>query len=135
MLGDREALAALFDGLLENAVHLSGTEGKAVVLSLRRLSGPPPRLAVRVRATGMGLPQEAKKRLFDPFFSEGGHHGMWYAMAYLVTRSHQGTLRVRSGPREGTSVLTLLPEAEPEAEMTDAEIAKAVASRLQPPAR
>lgn len=107
--GDREALSVLFDGLVENALDASAEEGGRVLLSARPLPGRFPRIAVRVLDRGPVLPPEARRRLFDPFFTEGGRRGTWYAMAYLVVRSHEGALRVQPGPRGGTAVLAVFP--------------------------
>jgi PAS domain S-box-containing protein len=80
----------------------------------RALPGPFVRL--RVRDTGPGLDEEARRRLFEPFFTSKGDDGadehpsgLGLATVYGTVSRAGGVLRVESAPGAGTTVDVLLP--------------------------
>jgi PAS domain S-box-containing protein len=69
-------------------------------------------VVVRVRDTGPGLTEEARKRLFEPFFStkpQGRGTGLGLAISHGIVKQHQGSLQVDSQPGRGTTFLVCLP--------------------------
>ena len=62
--------------------------------------------------TGVGIDDEKKKRLFEPFFSAqpfGQRVGLGLASAYGTIKSHNGSIRVESALGRGTTFVLVLP--------------------------
>ncbi|WP_158292436.1 PAS domain-containing protein [Paracraurococcus ruber] len=79
-----------------------------------RLGGPFIRLAVQDTGTGMG--PDVLARAFEPFFSTkdvGQGTGLGLAQVYGFARQSGGSARVSSRIGEGTTVILLLPRAQP----------------------
>ncbi len=73
-----------------------------------------PHLVLEVHDTGLGMNEEAKHRAFEPFFTTkapGEGTGMGLAAVYGTIRSHGGTVRVKSAPDHGTTLIVSLPLA------------------------
>jgi len=65
---------------------------------------------LEVTDTGKGIPPEAEKRLFDPFFStkETGT-GLGLPIAARIVEKHGGTLQYQTQPGHGTTFGVVLP--------------------------
>jgi signal transduction histidine kinase len=96
--------------LVRNAAEALGGEGGTITLSTRR--GAKGFVEIEVRDDGPGIPEPARGRLFDPFFStkEGGT-GLGLALTHQIVRDHGGEIRVESQPGAGASFVVSLPEA------------------------
>ncbi|MDQ4087458.1 MAG: PAS domain S-box protein [Pseudomonadota bacterium] len=73
-------------------------------------------VAIAVADTGTGMPPEVAARATEPFFSTkpfGKGTGLGLAQVYGIARQSGGTVRIDSREGEGTTVLMLLPHAEP----------------------
>lgn len=67
---------------------------------------------VRVSDTGCGIPEENRKRIFQPFFTTkepGKGTGLGLAIAAQVAEDHHGSITVESKLGEGTSFCVRLP--------------------------
>jgi len=65
-----------------------------------------------VRDTGVGMPEEIRERLFEPFFStkqKGEREGMGLAMVYNFVERCGGAIEVDSTPEVGTTIHLYLP--------------------------
>jgi two-component system sensor histidine kinase FlrB len=102
--GDRQAIAGALINLLENALQAS-PEGGAVSLSVGGQGSP--FAAFQVEDSGAGIPETARERLFEPFFSTRGEgSGLGLAIVRQVAEAHGGW--VEWAPREaGGSRFTL----------------------------
>ncbi len=71
------------------------------------------RVAVEVEDNGPGMPIEVQRRAFEPFFTTkppGVGTGLGLSVSYfIITRSHDGQMRVESSPGEGTRFIIELP--------------------------
>jgi len=65
VMADRDSLSHLFTNLIDNAIKYNVPGGEAAV-SLQAEDGW---AVVRVRDTGIGIPEEARERLFEPFYT------------------------------------------------------------------
>jgi two-component system cell cycle sensor histidine kinase/response regulator CckA len=71
--------------------------------------------AVSVSDTGQGFDDEAKKHLFEPFFStkeQTGGSGLGLASVYGVVKGHNGSIEVVSGEGKETTVTLYFPLSE-----------------------
>jgi heavy metal sensor kinase len=102
--GDRSSLRRLFWALLDNAVKYTPGGGRIDV----DLTGSGPQAFVRVRDSGIGIPEELLPRIFDRFFrvdasrSQSDGTGLGLAIAKWIAESHRATLSVRNNDGPGT---------------------------------
>lgn len=77
---------------------------------------PGPRVLVQVADTGVGMAEEVRRRVFEPFYTTKPHGtGLGLAMVCAFVRQSGGTITVQSAPGEGTMFELAFPEtAEPE---------------------
>ncbi len=95
--GDRQAIAGALINLLENALQAS-PEGGRVRLAVGGQGSP--FAAFEVEDNGAGIPETARERLFEPFFSTRGEgSGLGLAIVRQVAEAHGGW--VEWSPREG----------------------------------
>lgn len=113
---DPVQIQSVLMNLLMNARDAMPTGGVlAVELSEASLPDTP---AVRyqrvvVSDTGVGMPAEARERMFDPYFSTktpGRGTGLGLALVDGVIRELGGSIEATSTPDEGTSIMFTIPE-------------------------
>jgi len=70
-------------------------------------------VVVEVEDNGPGMPPEVQRRAFEPFFTTkppGVGTGLGLSVSYfIVTRSHDGRMRLESRPGQGTKFIIELP--------------------------
>ena len=67
---------------------------------------------LEVADTGSGLDPEARKHLFDPYFStKSSGTGLGLAIALRAVKAHDGSIDVESEPGRGTRCRIRLPAA------------------------
>lgn len=88
------------------------------------------RVMLEVSDTGAGMSEEARSRIFHPFFTTKGPRslGLGLSIAFGIVSRHGGDLEVESDPGEGTTVRLLLPACPP----GTAETVKPTAARETP---
>ncbi|NNK62181.1 MAG: response regulator [Gemmatimonadetes bacterium] len=73
-------------------------------------SGLGPWVGVRVADTGVGMDEETRQRIFDPFFSTKARgRGLGLAAVLGIVRGHQGALTLRTTAGRGSEIQVLLP--------------------------
>ena len=128
--GDVTHLTQILLNLLQNAVKF--TEQGSVTLQVRELSRDDSdiRLRISVRDTGIGIPEEARARIFKPFeqVDSGrdrrfGGSGLGTTIAKSLTELMAGTIGVEANPGGGTHFWVELPFkfAAVQAQANDAE--------------
>jgi len=105
--GNGNQFKQIFWNLTKNAIQAM-PEGGRLEVDLSRPSAD--RLTIRFADTGVGMNEEARQKLFEPFFSgfESGR-GLGMAVVRRVVDDYQGRIEVHSAPRQGTEVLIDLP--------------------------
>lgn len=108
--GDGEQIVQALIALLLNAVEAMPDGGPLRV----RTMDDPARDAVRLSVAdgGVGIPDEVKPHIFDPFFStkdEAKGVGLGLAVVYGIIQRHEGTIVVESGRGRGTTFTITLP--------------------------
>lgn len=77
-----------------------------------------PYAMISVRDTGIGMDEQTRARVFEPFFSTKEHgkgSGLGLAVVYGIVHGHGGYVEVESSPGEGARFMLLFPTAEPAA--------------------
>jgi heavy metal sensor kinase len=110
--GDQGWLERAILNLLDNAIKFTPPGGRVVVaVSVRDGEA-----MLEVRDNGIGIEREALPRIFERFFradparskeTEGA--GLGLSLVEWIVREHQGNIRVRSRPGEGSSFEIALP--------------------------
>jgi len=131
MLGDVARLAQVVGNLLTNAAKFTPKGGKVV---LRIDEDSPGTATIRVQDTGVGIPKELLRYLFDPFMqvestidrSRGGL-GLGLALVKGVVEMHSGSVEPHSeGLGCGAEFIVKLPvEAAPSPSVREAKVASA----------
>jgi signal transduction histidine kinase len=86
-----------FYALQQKKQQLNGTYEPTIQVSTRRLNG---QVEVTVRDNGIGIPQKASDKIFQPFFTTkpaGEGAGLGLSLAYdIITKGHGGQLKVNT---------------------------------------
>ncbi len=118
---DREQLGRVLINLLDNAVAAvlstvpagktpAGTSGTVSVQS--SLDSGLGLVTVTVSDTGLGISEQDKKRLFEPYFStKHGGTGLGLAIASAIVSDHNGFIRVKDNKPRGAVFIIELPAA------------------------
>ncbi len=106
---DAPRILRLLHNLIANALEAM-PQGGTLALRCRRENG---QSLIEVRDNGCGMPDEARRRIFEPFFSHGKKQGTGLGMAIVrkIVEEHGGAIRVDSAPGQGTRVVVSLPAA------------------------
>jgi len=104
--GDPALLRQAISNLLANAEQAMPGGGR-VVLGAHVLADS---VAIGVTDQGVGIPAEIQSRIFDhSFTTKQGGSGIGLAVVQQVVKLHEGRIRLRSKPGEGTQVTLELP--------------------------
>lgn len=103
---DADKMTRAFYNIASNARDAMPTGGTLTVTT-REVNG----LAqISFRDTGTGMPEEVKKRIFEPFMSYGKKHGTGLGMAIVkkVIDDHDGQIEIESEMGKGTEMIIYL---------------------------
>ena len=97
-------------------------------------ASPPASVEIRFRDTGPGIPDEAKERIFIPFYTtkEKGT-GLGLAICQRIVKAHGGSITVESKTGQGTEFTVRLPGAP--GVTSEAEHPAVKPTKALPPAR
>jgi signal transduction histidine kinase len=107
ILGDAARLRDAITNLIFNAVDAMPNNG---TLTLRtRVEGG--FVLLEVSDTGIGMPEEVRRKCFEPFFTTKGQNGtgLGLAMVHGIAQHHLGTVDIKSSPGKGTTFTLRLP--------------------------
>ncbi len=112
--GDRERLQRMTSNLVDNAIKYTGAEG-LVTLELQREGRW---ASILVSDTGIGIPAEEQKNIFQAFYRTSQAHslaergtGLGLSIAQSIATAHGGTIHLESTPGRGSSFKILIPIA------------------------
>lgn len=114
IVADPEQVIQALIALLINAVEAMPDGGTLTVGTAATPRARAGRVLLTVRDTGIGIPQDVRNRIFDPFFStksEAKGVGLGLAVVYGIVQRHEGSISVDSEPGEGTTFTIELPRA------------------------
>jgi hypothetical protein len=110
---DAVLLTVAIKAVVRNAIEaLQGQGAIWIDLKCRTPRHRPPRLKLRIRDNGPGLSPEARRHLFDPFFSgreSGRGLGFGLTKTWTILRLHQGRISVRAPRGGGVEFVLRLP--------------------------
>jgi PAS domain S-box-containing protein len=76
--------------------------------------GEAPYVEIRIRDSGEGIPHDKLETIFDPFFTTKPNGlGLGLSIVYRIIAEHQGDIRVKSRPDQGTEFSFYLPPGDP----------------------
>ncbi|MBN2060933.1 MAG: PAS domain S-box protein [Deltaproteobacteria bacterium] len=118
---DRLQIQTVITAILSNAVESIKGDGR-IFVSCRNIEitrvmkrdfpdlKPGNYVRMTMKDEGEGMDENAKSRIFEPFFSTKFHgRGLGMAAAYGIITNHNGLIFIESEKGEGTSVHVLLP--------------------------
>jgi signal transduction histidine kinase len=103
---DEQLLRQVLNNLTRNAVEAIEETGEIVIETdlIDRF------VVIRVRDSGIGIPDEVQAKLFEPFFTTKPQGtGLGLATSQQIMFEHNGHLLVESQPGKGTTFSLLLP--------------------------
>jgi two-component system NtrC family sensor kinase len=106
---DREQIVQALISLMINAVEAMPAGGR---LTLKTWEETPRRVCLAVSDTGVGIPEDVRERIFDPFFStkrDAKGVGLGLAVVYGIVQRHEGRIAVASAPGAGTTFTIDIP--------------------------
>jgi signal transduction histidine kinase len=126
--GDADQLQQVCLNLCVNAIQAMPDGGRLEIDTLglsRRKPGleeapPEPYVVLAVADTGVGIPEEDRERIFEPFYStkQRGHTGgtgLGLAVSVGIIKDHDGFIEIDSPPGGGTIFRVFLPAQQAEA--------------------
>jgi signal transduction histidine kinase len=112
LVGDRDRFGQMLDNLISNALKFTPDGGSVHV----HLDDTGHSAVVAVSDTGMGIPDEEQKRLFERFFRASTATsravpgaGLGLTIVKTIVEAHGGTVGLTSTEGEGTTVRVELP--------------------------
>jgi signal transduction histidine kinase len=122
MVGPANQLTQVFLNILNNAHQAIDGRGEIVVST----HSDDDNVSIRIRDTGIGIPDELKARIFDPFFTTkppGQGTGLGLSISYSIVKNLSGTIECQSSAGEGTEFNIILPSRPKRTIVQDPELA------------
>jgi PAS domain S-box-containing protein len=115
VMGDSNQLEQVFLNLISNARdamdEVTGPK-ELTISSYRTEDEGVPMVAVTLKDTGEGIPEENLDKILEPFFSTkpvGKGTGLGLSLCFGIIQTHGGRIEIKSQPGKGTEVTILLP--------------------------
>jgi nitrogen fixation/metabolism regulation signal transduction histidine kinase len=111
-LADKEQLTQVVINLVENARDAAGPNGRIRVATRADIERG--RVELEVADDGPGLSEEAREKLFTPYFTTKPRGtGLGLAIVHRIVSDHGGEIRVGGAPGAGAVFTVALPRATP----------------------
>ena len=109
--GNRSELTEAVRNILRNSLDAMPDGGTIRITTETEQVGQYPTVAIKIVDTGIGMSEEVKRKIFDPFFSTKGPKGTGLGMSvtYGIVRRHHGDIKVFSSLGRGTTCIISLP--------------------------
>jgi len=127
-MGNPSELREVLTNIIFNAVDAMPEGGKLTIATRPQAEDW---VEVRIVDTGMGMTEEVKKRVFDPFFSTKGvkNSGLGMSVSYGIIKRHGGEILIESEWGRGSTFIIHLPTGYGEEEVVVKEVAPITESR------
>ena len=112
LAGDREALVLVVRNLVGNALHWAPPESEVRLA----LCGDERHVEITVDDAGVGVPEEERERIFEPFYrgrAKNGQrvgYGLGLALSRSAVQAHGGRIAVGTSSLGGASFTVTLPK-------------------------
>jgi nitrogen fixation/metabolism regulation signal transduction histidine kinase len=107
---DRMLISRAVTNIIENALFAMPSGGTLTVYARELPATSGQRIELKIADTGMGMDEEAARRVFEPYFStKAAGTGLGLSIARRNVELHNGTIAIRSRRGEGTTVIIELP--------------------------
>jgi len=109
---DEEQMVQALVALMVNAVEAMSEGGKLTVGTEAFEKEGEPFVKITIADTGVGMSEEVRDNIFDPFFStknETKGVGLGLAVVYGIIQRHNGHIYVESEPGKGTTFFIEIP--------------------------
>ena len=110
----------VFLNLITNAAQAIEGPGQIRIRTAREGD----KVAVRIRDSGCGMPDEVKAKIFEPFFTTkavGQGTGLGLSIVFRIIEDHGGRIEVDTAPGKGTEFTIRLPLKQKAGEATSVE--------------
>lgn len=106
IIGERRMLFEMVYNLIDNAIRYNTDNGRVDVIFERKM--------IRVKDTGIGIPEESQSRVFERFYrvdkshsKETGGTGLGLAIVKHIAENHEGRISLLSREGVGTEISIL----------------------------
>ena len=108
--GNPTELREVFINLINNAVDALPEGGTITVKTFMDNDN----VVSVIEDTGVGISKDVQDKIFDPFFTTKGVQstGLGMSVSYGIINRHQGTIALKSGEGQGTSLTIKIPKRE-----------------------
>jgi PAS domain S-box-containing protein len=127
--GSASELREVFVNLIVNAVDAMPRGGKLLITGRRKDK----RLQLQFTDDGVGMPEEVRQKIFEPFFSTKGAHGtgLGLSVSYSIIERHEGSISVDTKVGNGSTFTIDLPAVVPESSLADVSTPVQEVARLR----
>jgi signal transduction histidine kinase len=111
IVGHYQKIEQVIINLLINALQSLPDRQSGVFLSTA-LQDSPRSVVIKIRDQGVGIPEDIRSRILDPFFTtkhKTGGTGLGLSICYAILNDHQGSIDFDSEIGAGTTVTVTLP--------------------------
>ena len=116
VLGDRWQLMDAVVNLVQNAINYSDENARVAVAVAQVHDEDADWVEIKVTDNGIGISLEDQERIFERFYRvdygrsrESGGTGLGLSIVRHIALAHQGSVRVWSRPRQGSTFTLRLP--------------------------
>jgi signal transduction histidine kinase len=107
---DRMLISRAVTNIIENALFAMPSGGTLTLEARALPDAGDGSIELKIADTGMGMDEEAARRVFEPYFStKAAGTGLGLSIARRNVELHNGTIAIRSRRGEGTTVIIVLP--------------------------
>lgn len=115
-IGDDSRLRQVINNLISNAVKFTETGGVSVSVSMEKTDGETDHIVIAVKDTGIGISEDAQKRIFNMFEQADssttrrfGGTGLGLAIVKHLVEAMKGTIAVTSIESQGSTFTVSMP--------------------------
>jgi len=117
VFGNPQQLEQVVLNIIMNAWQAIEKNGKIKIKTYIMDSPPMEQIYIEIEDTGCGIPKEALKYIFNPFFTTkepGKGSGLGLSVCHSIIVEHKGEIRVESKVNKGTKFTMIIPRYTPE---------------------
>jgi signal transduction histidine kinase len=110
---DRKRARKVLANVIDNALKYSAASEREVEVSFAPFEDV---VGISVRDYGLGIPDDVKERLFEPFYRadpsrsrDTGGYGLGLSLCKRIMEAHEGRIEITGPPGGGTEVTVFFP--------------------------